>query len=161
MTDHDLISMLHDPSFVDPILSLMVSFLVLHLILLLFQLFKSLISCSWVAVHSCHCVLSLCWLKGLVHDHMITEDQGYLQATGNSTTFFQGLARSTVIQGSRCGTLKSSRWHHSFQPFHCTGKPVPMHPWGPTFNGSWATLTFLLQETNSVDSPSYRSTVQW
>jgi hypothetical protein len=41
-TDHNLISMLCDPSFVDPILSLIISFLVSHLILLLFQLFKVL-----------------------------------------------------------------------------------------------------------------------
>jgi hypothetical protein len=42
-TDHDLISMLHDPAFVDPMLSLIISFLVLHTTIII-HLFKSYLS---------------------------------------------------------------------------------------------------------------------
>jgi hypothetical protein len=54
-------------------LKLIISFLVSHLIRLLFQLFKSLVSCCLEAAHSSHCVLSLGWLEGLVRVPYVPE----------------------------------------------------------------------------------------
>ncbi len=63
------------------------SFLVSHIILFRSKN-QSLISCCLEAVHSCHCVLSLGWLEGLLHKCTMTEDQGDLRAMGNSSMFF-------------------------------------------------------------------------
>ncbi len=114
------------------------SILVSHIILLLFNS-SSLFSCRLVAIRSCHCVLSLDWLEGLLHNCTITEDQGDLQAMGNSTTFISRPSKKYCP--SRLPSQHPREFQgdvFSFPPFRSMLNPVPMHIRGPNSNGSWA-----------------------
>jgi hypothetical protein len=126
--------------------------LVSHIILLLFNS-SSLISCRLIALCACHCVLSFGWFESLLHNCTITEHQGDLQATGNSTTFFSRSSKKYCPTRLLSQHPKECQgdvlfFNHSTlrkNQYQCTYEdPISTVPEQPPM--------FFLQKTNSVNS---------